>query len=137
MKRIFHFIIVVLAALTWPALAQDVTAPRTDDPGTSEADNTAQNVRERNEQPMTPLNQGNRQNDVNITAQIRKEIMAAPDLSMNAKNVKIVTQNGLVTLRGPVETAEEKNLIGEIANRIARPENVNNQLDVKGPSGSY
>jgi len=50
-------------------------------------------------------------------------------MSVNAKNVKIITNNGKVTLRGPVNTAEEKRLIGEIASRVARSENVDNQLD--------
>jgi hyperosmotically inducible protein len=45
--------------------------------------------------------------------------------------VKIITIDGGVTLRGPVNTAEEKRLIGEISDRIARSENVDNQLEVK------
>ena len=52
-------------------------------------------------------------------------------MSVNAQNVKIITKDGQVTLRGPVKTAEEKRLIGEIAERIARAENVDNQLEVK------
>jgi len=51
-------------------------------------------------------------------------------MSMNARNVKIITLDGRVTLRGPVDSDEEKRLIGEIANRIARSENVDNQLEV-------
>lgn len=50
---------------------------------------------------------------------------------MNAKNVKIITIDGRVTLRGPVNTAEEKRLIGDIAIHIAQLENVDNQLEVK------
>jgi osmotically-inducible protein OsmY len=65
-----------------------------------------------------------------MTAQIRKEIIAGKSMSVNAKNVKIITIAGRVTLRGPVNTAEEKRLIGDIADRIARPENVDNQLEV-------
>src|ERR1700730_10063516 len=60
-----------------------------------------------------------------------KEIIADKGMSVNARNVKIITNNGQVTLRGPVKTAEEKRLIGEIANRIARSENVDNQLEVQ------
>jgi osmotically-inducible protein OsmY len=52
-------------------------------------------------------------------------------MSVNAQNVKIITVDGRVTLRGPVNTAEEKRLIGEIADRIAHSENVDNQLEVK------
>jgi osmotically-inducible protein OsmY len=53
-------------------------------------------------------------------------------------DVKIITIDGRVTLRGPVNSAEEKRLIGEIADRIARSEseNVDNQLEVKSTSGS-
>ena len=52
-------------------------------------------------------------------------------MSVNARNLKIITVDGRVTLRGPVKTAEEKRLIGAIADRIARAENVDNQLEVK------
>ena len=67
---------------------------------------------------------------MNTTAQIRKEIIAGKNMSVNARNVKIITRDGRVTLRGPVNTAEEKRLIGEIADRIAQAGNVDNQLEV-------
>jgi sporulation protein YlmC with PRC-barrel domain len=98
---------------------------------TTEPDNTALNVRDRKDRTLTPLDQGNSKADVDTTAQIRKEIIAGKDNSANARNVKIITKDGRVTLRGPVNTAEEKRLIGEIADRIARSENVDNQLEVK------
>ena len=98
---------------------------------TTEADNTVRNVRDRESSTLTPLDQGNDEADRDITAQIRKEIIAGKSMSMNARNVKIITKNGQVTLRGPVNTAEEKRLIGEIADRIARSGNVDNQLEVK------
>lgn len=97
----------------------------------NQPDNTARNVRDRDEQTLTPLDQGTSKADVNTTAQIRKEIIAAENISVNARNVKVITREGRVTLRGPVNTAEEKSLIGDIANRIARSENVDNQLEVK------
>jgi hyperosmotically inducible protein len=95
------------------------------------ADNTARNVRDRGNRTLTPLDQGNSKADVATTAQIRKEIIAGKNMSVNAKNVKIITNEGQVTLRGPVNTAEEKRLIGEIAINVARLENVDNQLEVK------
>jgi osmotically-inducible protein OsmY len=52
-------------------------------------------------------------------------------MSVNAQNVKIITVDGKVTLRGPVASSEEKRRIGEIAGQIARSENVDNQLEVK------
>ena len=71
---------------------------------------------------------------MDTTAQIRKEITGGKNLSVNARNIKIITKDGQVTLRGPVKTAEEKRLIGEIANRIAQSGNVDNQLEVKSTS---
>jgi sporulation protein YlmC with PRC-barrel domain len=78
-----------------------------------------------------PADQGNSPADIETTAQIRREISATSNISVNAQNVKISSNQGLVTLRGLVETTEEKRIIGEIANRIARSENVVNQLAVK------
>jgi hyperosmotically inducible periplasmic protein len=100
-------------------------------PATTGADNTARNVRDRSDRTLTPLDQGTSQADLDTTAQIRKEIIATKGMSMNARNVKIITIDGRVTLRGPVNTIEEKRLIGEIANRIAPSGSVDNQLEVK------
>jgi sporulation protein YlmC with PRC-barrel domain len=103
---------------------------------TTAADNTGQNVRDRNNRTLTPLDQSNNQADLNTTAQIRKEIIADQGMSVNAQNVKIITVDGRVTLRGPVNSEEEKRLIGEIADRIAHAGNVDNQLDVQVTSSS-
>ena len=97
---------------------------------TSRADNTRLNVRDRDGRTLTPLDQGNRQADANTTAQIRDEIMTDSGMTMNAKNVKIITLNGHVMLRGPVNSAAEKSRIAEIADRIANASNVDNQLEV-------
>jgi sporulation protein YlmC with PRC-barrel domain len=96
---------------------------------TVETTETANTVR--NDPISTQVGQGNTKADVATTAQIRKEIGAEKGMSLNARNVKVTTNKGQVTLRGPVNTAEEKRLIGEIADRIARSENVDNQLEVK------
>jgi hyperosmotically inducible periplasmic protein len=98
---------------------------------TAQPDNTRLNVRDRGDQALTPFDHGNSRADVTTTAQIRKEIHAGDNMSLNARNVKIITSDGKVTLRGPVDSAEEKRLIGDIANRIARAGNVDNQLEVK------
>jgi len=98
---------------------------------TTDTDNTRRNVRDRDDRTLTPIAQGDSKADVDTAAQIRKEISDGKNMSVNARNVKIITNKGHVTLRGPVNTAEEKRLIGEIANRIARSENVDNQLEVK------
>jgi osmotically-inducible protein OsmY len=111
--------------LAFSALAQDANPPAMD------ADNTERNASDRSGQTLTPLDQGNNKADLATTAQIRKDIMDAKNMSVNAQNVKIITNAGKVTLRGPVNTAEEKRLIGEIAVKYATPENVDNQLEVK------
>jgi hyperosmotically inducible protein len=98
---------------------------------TTEPDNTAINIRDRERSSLTPLDQGNSQQDIEATAQIRKAIMADKDMSMNAKNVKIITQQGHVTLRGVVNSAAEKARIDAIAANIATAKNVDNLLDVK------
>jgi len=97
---------------------------------TAQPDNTARNVRDRDSSTLTPLDQGNSQADIDTTAQIRKAIIATDGMSMNAKNVKVITMNGHVTLRGPVNTADEKRQIGDIANRIAQSSNVDNELEI-------
>jgi hypothetical protein len=99
---------------------------------TNAVDNTAQNVRDRQDNAMTPLSQGASQADVDTSRKIRREIMARDGLSMDARNVKIITVNGRVTLRGPVDNPDEKRQITEIASRIATPGQVDNQLQVKG-----
>jgi hypothetical protein len=97
---------------------------------TADADNTRPNVRDRDSSTLTTLDQGNSPADANTAAQIRKEIITDNRMSVNALNVKITAIDGRVILCGPVNTAEEKRLIGEIANRIAHAGNVDNQLDV-------
>ncbi len=99
--------------------------------GTTAPNNSGRNERDRNGQTLTSFDQGTSKADVDMTAQIRKGIMAGKNMSVNAQNVKIITNQGRVTLRGPVNTAEEKRAIGEIAERIARPGNVDNQLEIK------
>ena len=97
---------------------------------TAQPDNTSRNVGDRDSSALTPLDQGNGQADIDITAQIRKEVIATDGMSTDAKNIKIITMNGHVTLRGPVDTADEKRQIGDIANRIAQSSNVDNELEV-------
>ena len=103
---------------------------------TTDADNTGRIVRDRDNRTLTTLDQGNSQADVNTTARIRREIIAGKNMSVNARNVTITTLDGRVTLRGPVNTAEEKRLIGVIADRIAHFGNVDNQLEVQFTTSS-
>ncbi len=112
------------------AKAKELGAESTTD-DTSDADNTERNTRDRDGGTLTPLDQGDSKADTETTAQIRKAILDVEGLSLNAKNVKVITKDGLVTLRGPVKSAEEKRQIGEIATRIAGDDKTDNQLEVK------
>lgn len=93
-------------------------------------DNTSMNERDRDGNAKTPIDQNENQSDIDITANIRNRVVGS-ELSVNAKNVKIVTQDGHVTLRGPVESAEEKKVIEDIAVDVAGTNRVDNQLDIK------
>jgi hyperosmotically inducible protein len=93
-------------------------------------DNSTRNDQDRNQGALTPLDQGHSQADIDVTTQIRKDILADDGMSVNAKNVKIITVDGRVTLRGMVNSDQEKHHVGEIANQVAHPGNVDNQLEV-------
>jgi hyperosmotically inducible protein len=93
-------------------------------------DNTAVNERDRVSTAKTPIDQNENQKDIDITASIRKRVMDAK-LSTNAHNSKIITQDGKVTLRGPVASEDEKKTIETIAVDIAGEGQVDNQLEIQ------
>ena len=93
--------------------------------------NTAVNVRDRAPTAMTAGEQSNAKSDVALTTKIRRAVVKDRSLSMLAHNVKIVTANGNVTLRGPVNSEAEKVAIASKAKRIAGAGNVDDQLEVK------
>lgn len=95
------------------------------------ADNSGVNVRDRDESQLTPLDQSNDPGDLSTTQNIRQGLMQHAGLSLNAKNIKVITVNGQVTLRGPVESVEEKSTAENIAVGIAGAGKVSNQLEVK------
>jgi hyperosmotically inducible protein len=93
--------------------------------------NTGINVRDRDAGAMTAGQQSNRTSDVNLTRQIRRAVEKDNTLSTVAHNVKIVSVDGKVTLRGPVKTEQEKAAIGSKAQMFAGRHNVDNQLEVE------
>jgi len=95
-----------------------------------EPDNTGRNVRDRNEATKTPADQSENEVDRTITQTIRKAITSDDSLSTNAKNVKIITNDGTVTLRGPVKSEKEKADIEAKAKQVAGVKNVDNQLEI-------
>lgn len=94
------------------------------------ADNTKVNQRDRNQSEPTADQQKENTNDRQLTQQIRRAIVKDKSLSSDAHNVKIVTQNGAVTLKGPVKSAEEKQAVESKAAEVAGADKVNSELQV-------
>jgi hyperosmotically inducible periplasmic protein len=94
-------------------------------------DNSGTNVRDRNPEAVTADQQSNSKSDLELTRRIRRAIMKDHSLSMTAHNVKIITDNGAVTLRGPVDSELEKNVIEKKAQAIAGADKVDDRLEVK------
>jgi osmotically-inducible protein OsmY len=120
MKQIILTLLCV-SVFTLSAIAQDTAA----------ADNTRKNERDRSGETTTSGDQSNSQEDVKITAAIRRAVVRDNSLSTTAKNVKIITANGMVTLRGPVKNDAEKAKIAELAQSAAGNAKIDNQLEVK------
>jgi hyperosmotically inducible periplasmic protein len=94
------------------------------------ADNTGRNVRDRNGQTLTSGDQAENEADRTITQKVRQALMDDDSLSTNAKNVKIITVNGVITLRGPVNNDREKNEIGKKAKSVSGVKSVDNQIEI-------
>jgi hyperosmotically inducible protein len=124
LKRLMLMFVSALALLGGSSLALAQTpAPA--------PDNSGVNVRDRNPASMTAGQQSNAKADVELTQRIRRAVMQDESLSMTAHNVKIISANGAVTLRGPVNSEQERTAIGKKAQAIAGPDKVDNQLEVK------
>ena len=112
--------LICISTLTLSAVAQE-TKP----------DNTGKNERDRSTETKTSGDQSNSSEDTKITADIRRAIVKDSSLTMTAKNVKIITAGGTVTLRGPVHSAEEKTKIEQLAAAAAKGAKIDNQLEIK------
>ena len=99
----------------------------------SALENTEINARDKGNTTLTPEDQKETESDIKITADIRQAIIKNKSLSVNAQNVKIITRNGVVTLRGPVESKKESKKIKKIAKHTPGVLKVDNQLEIKKP----
>ena len=122
MKQI-SLVIACLYALSLAATAADEK---------TKPDNTAMNERDRSGETQTSGDQSNSSADLKITQAIRQALMKDGELSATAKNIKVITNNGHVTLRGPVKTAQEKAKIDHLARSAAGGAKIHDQIDVKG-----
>jgi osmotically-inducible protein OsmY len=93
-------------------------------------DNTKMNQGDANKDATTADQQKMNSADRNTTRQIRKSIMQDKSLSTYAHNIKIITQDGKVTLKGPVRTADDKASLEAKAVAVAGADNVTDQLEI-------
>ena len=123
-KVVFQMLLfaVALTMVSVAARAQDSTAPT--------ADNKV-NQRDKSKAEPTADQQKENQPDREIARQIRRSIVQDKSLSTYAHNVKIIAQNGMVTLKGPVRSDEEKTAVEAKATEIAGADKVTSQLEVK------
>jgi osmotically-inducible protein OsmY len=99
----------------------------------STLENTEVNVRDKDNTTLTPEDQKETKKDIRITAHIRKAVVKNKSLSMDAHNAKIITRNGVVTLRGPVKNVAESKKLQKIAMKTRGVTQVDNQLENKAP----
>ena len=116
--------LLILACLTGLSLTAMAADEKT------KADNTATNERDRSGETKTSGDQSNNSADLKITQAIREALMKDGELSTTAKNIKVITENGQVTLRGPVKNVQEKARVDQLAKSAAGGARIVDQLDV-------
>jgi osmotically-inducible protein OsmY len=124
------FVLTGLLLLGFGTIASAQDPAGQDAPAT---DNTKMNQRDRNPNEPT-ADQQNSRSDRDITQQVRKAIEADKSFSTYAHNVKVITQNGQVTLKGPVRSEEEKTAVEAKAAAVAGEGKVTSELTVKPKS---
>lgn len=116
------------AMVSFGAIAQDNSAAPV---ASASADNTKVNERDKSPETIKPTDQPNDSADIKLAAAVRQAIVKEKALSTTAHNVKLVAANGVVTLRGPVNSQGEKEKVGQCAAGVAGVSKIDNQLDVK------
>lgn len=96
----------------------------------TQPDNSAVNQQDRQKGAITADQQRGTASDRTLTQQIRKSLVKDKSLSTYAHNVKIVSQNGVVTLKGPVRSEEEKRSVEAKAAEVAGRDNVRSEISV-------
>ncbi len=119
-----------IIAFAWVVAAGCNRPDATDRKDPPAADNTKKNERDRGDS-VTPPDQKENQDDITISAEVRKQLMSNHDLSTDAQNVKVVTKNGVVTLRGPVASDTEKQTVHAAAQNVPGTQRVDDQLEIK------
>jgi hyperosmotically inducible periplasmic protein len=120
-----------LALLTGLLAGMGALASAQDNSAQTPPDNTKTNQRDRDKAEPTADQQKENQSDRDIAQQIRKAVMKDKSLSTYAHNVKIIAQNGMVTLKGPVTSDDEKKAIETKAAAVVGQDKVSSELEVK------
>jgi len=100
----------------------------------TQPDNTKMNKGDANKSAVTADQQKMNVSDRQLTQKVRKAVVSDKGLSTYAHNIKIIAQNGKVTLKGPVRSDDEKQAIASKAEGIAGAGNIDNELTVKPSS---
>ena len=128
MRVVFPYLLSGLLLASF-ALAQQ-SEPVTSNPVPS--DNTKVNQSDRDQPRVTADQQKENKSDRELVRQIRRAIVKDKSLSSYAHNIKVVSQNGTVTLKGPVRSEEEKQAIEAKAKEVAgSTATLNNQIEVQ------
>ena len=125
-KKVLAVALVAALGASW-ASAQ--TAPQGQ--ATPAADNTQMNNRDKGDPAQTPQTQSNAKADRELLASVRRTIVKDKSLSVTAHNIKILVEGGVVTLRGPVKSDEEKSKVESLAKSVAGVTSVDNKVDIK------
>lgn len=115
--------------------AQEPAPAPTDKSSTAAPDNTGKNERDRNPAEVTADQQKENPSDRELARHIRQALVKDKSLSTYAHNIKIIAQNGVVTLKGPVQTEQEKQSIEAKAAEVAGgADKVKSEIEVTGKS---
>lgn len=125
------FITTIRIALLASLIGGSLMVVAQDQTGQSPADNTRMNRGDQNQNAVTADQQKMNRSDRDVTQQIRRSIEKDKSLSTYAHNVKVITQNGMVTLKGPVRSEDEKRAIEAKATEVAGADKVTNEIEVQ------
>jgi len=126
-------VLALVLAFSFLGCGKNHEVSKSDEPAQTaavEPDNSGRNVRDADGATKTPGDQSESEADRTITQNVRQAVTADDSISTNGKNVKIVTVDGTVTLRGPVKSEQEKTNIAAKAQQIAGVKQVDNQLEI-------
>jgi osmotically-inducible protein OsmY len=125
-KTHFHIVaLLLLLAVFVPAWAQDSSAPPQTAP-----DNSKMNQQDRQKSEPTADQQKNNQSDLEMAREIRRSLTKDKSLSTYAHNVKVIAQDGKITLKGPVQSDDEKSAVLAKAAQVAGQGNINDEITV-------